>query len=108
MAERMDDEAVRRTSTLTCANCGCEYLHHTRVSIYERQEDAFDGLHIEVGDNQVVMNTSQEGNPSPRRSGIKIRLDCEGCNKITWLSLIQHKGQTIMIKTDNEEGEAHG
>ena len=35
-----------------------------------------------------------QGNPSLRRDGLRVWLNCEGCNYLTTFEIAQHKGET--------------
>jgi len=79
---------------LICPSCGSNNLHHDRVEIYERNEDAVHGLHVVVVEGKATLDNSLEGNPSSRRHGLKIFFWCEGCKAKPVLSVKQHKGTT--------------
>ena len=81
---------------ILCPSCSNNYLHHNRVEVFERGEDAAHGVHVAVADGKATFDTSLEGNPSTRRHGIKIRFSCEGCKANPVLSLSQHKGNTYV------------
>lgn len=86
---------VNDEDALCCPNCGCDYVHHGRVEIFHRREDAETGCHVTL-DNKgvVIVDESQIDNPSPRRHGVKIFFWCEGCDRTSLLTIIQHKGCT--------------
>jgi hypothetical protein len=79
---------------LRCSGCGEPNLHHERVDIYERPEDAEKGLHVAVYSMEATVDNDISGNPSRRRDGLKITLYCEHCPKTTILAIYQHKGTT--------------
>ena len=81
---------------LQCAHCGGDYLHHYEVTVFERDEDAEEGLQVAILDGQVTISKDMTGNPSLRRHGISILLWCEDCGKNTGLEIAQHKGQTFI------------
>ena len=81
---------------LICPSCGFNYLHHEKVEVFERGEDATHGVHVTVADTKATCDTSHEGNPSARRHGLKIYFSCEGCAAKPVLSLSQHKGNTYV------------
>jgi hypothetical protein len=83
---------------LCCAWCHEDYLHHQRIDYFEpHQEDSKNGLHVilTTGDAPII-DTSMEGNRSQRRGSIVVTFDCEMCNKITELVIIQHKGNSYL------------
>jgi hypothetical protein len=79
---------------LLCPNCNGNYLHHDRVEVFEREEDAHSGLQVTVSGKEVTTRTSLTGNPSMRRHGVKIFFSCEFCDAIPVLTIAQHKGNT--------------
>ena len=87
-------------SILLCPCCKEGHLHHTRVEIYSRKEDASSGLlvdqSLEPSQINITPNGSMEDNPSPRRGGIRITFDCECCPKTSRLIVVQHKGSTFV------------
>lgn len=82
---------------LICPNCGSLYLHHEKIEVFERAEDASEGLHVSVDGMSIAVDTKLLGNPSMRRHGLKIHFRCEGCKHLPVLSLEQHKGCTYML-----------
>ena len=79
------------------------YMHHDRVEVFERSEDAQNGLHFSVSGSKATVDTSLDGNPSMRRDGISITFWCEGCHGISSLSFAQHKGVTLVDLVDTGE-----
>ncbi len=91
-------------SILRCCRCGERHLHHDEVDIFARSEDAVSGLHVNVQNTQVAIDTSLNGNPSSRRHGLSILFWCEICHARQVLTVAQHKGQTFvnLIDTGSE------
>ena len=90
---------------LLCPGCGDPYLHHTKVEVYDRDEDAATGTVITAerpwpsGESITVnvdTNKSMDACPSPRRSGIRVHLVCECCGATPYIDIIQHKGCTYI------------
>jgi hypothetical protein len=82
---------------LCCEHCGFNYLHQIKVDVFERSgEDSNKGLHVTTQGVMASINTDMEGNPSSRRDGIKITFNCENCDGLTYLYIIQHKGCTYI------------
>lgn len=81
---------------LICPSCGGLYLHHERVEVFQRNEDAGEGLHVIVEGLSTKVDTKISGNPSMRRHGLKIYFRCEGCTHSPVISLEQHKGNTYI------------
>ena len=83
-------------STLKCPSCGFNYLHHERVEVFERKEDASDGLHVVVEAGNAHTDSNLSENPSPRRHGLAVHFRCEGCAARPVLTISQHKGNTLI------------
>lgn len=79
---------------LLCPSCGGNYLHHEKVEIFERIEDADDGIHISVSDGTATVDKNLIDNPSSRRHGLIIHFTCEHCPATPIMTIIQHKGNT--------------
>lgn len=82
-------------SMLCCPSCGNDYTHHGRVDVYERSEDQ-SGLHVRVADGSASVDSEMAGNPSARRHGLTIVVECEPCGAESLLGIEQHKGQTFL------------
>ena len=94
-------------SELLCPRCEFNYLHHYQVDVFERNEDAITGLHVQVADSRAATDTLLRGNPSSRRDGLTVGLWCEGCHAKLLLTIAQHKGVTLIDLIDTgEEFEA--
>jgi hypothetical protein len=85
-----------------CPKCGENYLHHGSVSIYYRtMEDAVTGV-LSVcegggnGDISVSHKAPMDNNPSRRRDGLAIDMECETCGPVGRMTIAQHKGQTLI------------
>jgi hypothetical protein len=85
-----------REEHLRCAGCGCSEVHHERVEVFERSEDAEEGLHIVIEGLKFTKDSSLEGNPSRRRDGLLIQFWCEQCDEKSVLAISQHKGVTYV------------
>jgi len=91
---------------LHCPACGEEYLHHTQVETFVRQEDEKEGIHTTTDftdasqansiKGRVSVDRIMVGNPSCRREGLVITFYCEMCSHISKLKIFQHKGQTFI------------
>jgi hypothetical protein len=86
-----------------CPFCGFEFTHHGRIEIFERNEDDKYPNHITVDKYNVTIDRNNEGNPSTRRDGISIQFWCEQCNRIHYLNIAQHKGNTTIEIVDKGE-----
>lgn len=80
--------------TLHCPNCDFHYLHHQNVEVFNRTEDANTGTHIVTSFSGASVDQDVSANPSSRRDGITVNLNCEGCDADIKLNIIQHKGVT--------------
>ena len=80
--------------TLLCPSCGGNYLHHDKVEVFERDDDAETGLHVTIENGKASTDNDLKDNPSSRRHGLKIHCWCEHCEAKPVLSIIQHKGNT--------------
>lgn len=85
-------------TVLCCPNCSSNYLHHTHIDIFERQEDARNGKFISITGGNITTIDSEHpltGNPNSRRDGVAIYFECE-CGTKSKLTIAQHKGQTLI------------
>ncbi len=94
MSLSFEERATELGRILLCPFCGGNYLHHDRIEVFEREEDAEAGLHLIVGNGKVSIDNELEGNPSRWRHGLNIHFWCEHCEAKPVLSLTQHKGNT--------------
>lgn len=81
---------------ITCPYCGSDDTHHRGVSVFMRDEDAERGVHAVCGNMSVSVDRDLTGNPSGRRDGLCIEIECERCLKKSTLKIWQHKGTTHM------------
>lgn len=89
---------------LHCPNCGGDFLHHHRITAFCRSEDKELVDVVSIGDQldnggctefRFQKRCAPE-NPSPRRGGFTIQLECEFCPAEPVLAIYQHKGQTVI------------
>jgi len=88
---------------LLCPVCKEPWLHHIRVQVFERGEDATTGLHVTVSGEEVFTDGKMDDNPSKRRHGLSIEFWCECCGRISVLEFAQHKGKTLFSWIDTGE-----
>lgn len=82
---------------LCCPACTEGNLHHDKVEIYFRKdEDSEDGINVSIDKNGIVKRKGMTWNPSSRRDGVRICFYCEHCDKVTTLTVYQHKGNTFV------------
>lgn len=83
-----------------CPCCGGENLHQERIEIFTRPlgEDSPSLVHVLKDRRAHRVDPPElvpEGrNPSRRRQGLKITMDCETCPAYPELAIVQHKGFT--------------
>ena len=101
-----NDEAI------TCPYCKWDYTHHHRVTVWSRQkEDAVAEATVHLGfdkpDPEGIWDDEAEksilpeplpevGDAPGRRDSVEIDFYCENCQKHSLLSIVQHKGQTLL------------
>jgi hypothetical protein len=84
---------------LCCPSCGFNYLHHEKVTVFDRKEDALITTVTEVAKGIVTTGrqpSDRTRNPSSRRDGLAIQFWCEGCSYISELTIEQCKGATYL------------
>lgn len=102
--------------------CGSEYLHQRNITIFECNEDD-DWVTVIAQNGHTVQATkfpnADTCNPSPRRHGLILEFECEGCsydfkassdpaggevvllnNYRPKLAIFQHKGNTFIEWVD--------
>ncbi|WP_170376350.1 hypothetical protein [Ruegeria atlantica] len=101
---RISDEFTGEGEKLLhCPRCDGSYTHQGEVNVFERGEDADDGTHVRVLDNDVKIDRNLTDNPSRRRHGLTIAFDCESCEGGFLLDIYQHKGNTFISARLSEE-----
>jgi hypothetical protein len=84
---------------LLCPRCGSEYLHHGRVTVFDRGEDDEATVVTTVKGGLTathLLPSCRCGNPSGRRDGVAIAFYCEQCGDAIELTIAQHKGCTYL------------
>ena len=93
----LDCETWVGESILVCPMCGSTYLHQGIVEVFDRNEDAAQGMHTVVSRNHTDVEYGPlTGNPSGRRQGLIIAFLCEECGNLSMLEILQHKGETFV------------
>lgn len=87
--------------SLVCPRCNSDYLHSSRITIFDRPEDHNYTTVTAVQDGLVanhLIPSGQTENPSGRRHAVAVEFDCEGCGDHgpIELDLSQHKGNTFV------------
>jgi hypothetical protein len=83
---------------LECPKCGGNNLHQGWVEVYFRREDE-DVCALTLVEGSVVrvdMSAPSTDCPSPRRHGLRIKMECEQCGPAGSVAIIQHKGCTYI------------
>jgi hypothetical protein len=98
----MNNIRIKDDDVLECPHCPNaieSYLHHGKVTVYARHEDAPRVTKIEVNNGVAHTNETDDngsGNPSFRRDGVAICFECELCGRTSELTIAQHKGQSLL------------
>lgn len=93
--------SLSELGVLRCPACGEGYLHHRRVTVYSRAEDA-ETVRVITTDGRTTMQgtspSAESDNPSARRGAVCIEFFCETCvsDDLLQLAIIQHKGNTYL------------
>jgi hypothetical protein len=91
---------LRGLQALECPSCGCDCIHHDRITAYDRIEDAPQTIVTKLTGGQVTMRMTPSGqarNPSSRRHAVAIRFWRESCPAKAELTIEQHKGATFLV-----------
>lgn len=89
---------------LSCPGCRVPNLHHYKVEVFERKEDALEGLRVVVERGALSTTPGLDGNPSHRRGAVSIYFWCESCREISRMDIVQHKGATeLEIRATGEK-----
>lgn len=87
---------ISEDGVLICPRCGSEWTHHRGVTVWDRDnEDSVTGRCVSIGQPMAVVTGGMVGNPSPRRGGLAVHVECEQCAHVSMLCISQHKGQTL-------------
>jgi hypothetical protein len=84
---------------LRCPRCDSDYLHHGRITVFDRAEDDNTVAVTTIADGLTATHLLADvdsGNPSARRDGVAIAFDCESCGDAIELTFAQHKGCTYL------------
>lgn len=94
----MDYVNLDEDGRVRCKHCGDNYTHQGLVEVFWRdREDSPTGMRVlSTPTKTEILTDTERNNPSSRRQGIRIQLECEPCAQITWLYVFQHKGQTFI------------
>lgn len=84
---------------LFCPCCYGGHLHQGAATVFNRMEDDRDAVGVRV-DCRGEVSRSDAVNPSPRRDAVTVDFDCEQCDKLLQLCIVQHKGETFLYWRD--------
>jgi len=82
-----------------CPTCENTYLHQGAVHIFTRDADSSETGTLVTSEGFGTTTNSKApmvNNPSRRRDGLSIDMDCETCGPVGRLTVYQHKGQTLI------------
>ena len=92
---------------LMCPRCDFNYINQVEVEVWEREEDAANGVHCCVTrDSATCDGDASHKNPSARRQATAIVFQCEECAELSVLAIRQHKGKTFVEWRPYEKGGA--
>jgi hypothetical protein len=85
------------SDNVKCPVCGMGSMHQHDVKVYYRHREDGPTNRIAVVATTVAFNVVEdEENPSLRRDGLAIKMECEGCRSELELAVWQHKGGTYL------------
>jgi hypothetical protein len=87
---------INEYGQLCCPSCNSSNLHSEQTEVYARTEDAVTVAvkTIQTSTPPTVLIAAAERNTSPRRDATSIFFSCEGCDSMSELTILQHKGST--------------
>lgn len=91
-------EAEKELCIVLCPYCQSDYSHQGRVEVFLRKEDASYGRYANVAYDfcSDFKGELPNGNPSDRRQGVLVHVECEQCENKFRIGIAQHKGQTFI------------
>ena len=86
-----------RNKDLTCNECDSQENHQKSVVVFSRTEDATVEKITEICciTGEQLPSPDDLVNPSSRRDGVSILIECEHCGHIGSINIVQHKGHTL-------------
>lgn len=82
-----------------CPKCEGTYMHQGAIHLFtrDREDSATGTLVTSDGFNtSTASKADMTNNPSRRRDGLSIDMDCEICGPVGRLTVYQHKGETLI------------
>lgn len=83
-------------NVILCPNCGCYNLHQFQVLTAFRDSEDKDGTVVKINRTVIVKERVPSENIPLRRDIALIYFNCENCDTISALNIIQHKGCTYL------------
>lgn len=78
---------------LNCPSCGGRNLHQVNSKIIFRNEDS-DCIEYKIDKKSISEKKIKNEKLSGRRDSLNVCFECEECNGIKRLVIMQHKGET--------------
>jgi len=82
-----------------CPKCEGTYMHQGAAYLFTRDAESSETGTLVTSDGFRTTTDSKAdmaNNPSRRRDGIAIGMDCETCGPVGRLTVYQHKGETLI------------
>ncbi len=92
---------------LLCPKCSSSYLTHDAVHVFNRKRNSKYGQHVTVYYGDIHQDTYMTDNPSPKRSGVRLKFRCEECTTWFYLVLSEHEEGTKIFWEKAEKQYAH-
>ena len=87
---------IDENNYLLCPGCNFENLHQEWVRAIFRDQEDCDGKIVAVNYKGIVKKRLKNVEIPGRRDVVFIEFWCEDCHKHSILSILQHKGNTIV------------
>jgi hypothetical protein len=98
--EELNSKFDENSLAILCQHCGSDYTHQKAMFYFDRGDDCKEvDIHyvIEGKTGSARKLNANSGNPSYRRDGIVILIQCEMCSKFSGINISQHKGKTFLM-----------
>lgn len=83
-------------NVLLCPNCECYNLHQFQVLSAFRDSEDKDGTIVKINRKVIIKERVLSKNIPFRRDMAVVYFDCENCDTISSLNIVQHKGCTYL------------
>lgn len=91
---------LSRALQLQCPKCNRTYLTHGTVEVWNRDREDSSGSFTRVEPDRKVRSESVDVGFIGRRSDVRISFQCESCGDVGQLSIVEHKGHTLVCWSD--------